>query len=115
MLLRCVVRELEAWLLADRRGIADHLGVALAGVARDVERLEDPKRTLVALAQRSRRRRLRDLLVPPKGTTATQGRGYTGELARLVAERWDVGAARRLAPSLDGCVRALERLAGRLP
>jgi hypothetical protein len=43
MLLRIAVREAEAWLLADRKGIADFLHAALENVPSAPELVKDPK------------------------------------------------------------------------
>jgi hypothetical protein len=70
MLLRIAVREVEAWLLADRKGIADILHVPVSKVPANPEELSDPKQSLVNLARRSRKRRLAEELAPAVGSSA---------------------------------------------
>ena len=107
MLFRVVVREVESWLLADRSSIADYLRVSPNLVPLSPEALEDPKRSLVNLARRCRRRQLREALVPAPGLSSTVGPGYTAAVEEYVHRYWDIEAARRNAPSLDRCVHRL--------
>ncbi|MDW8317841.1 MAG: hypothetical protein RMN53_08365 [Anaerolineae bacterium] len=109
-LLRAVVNEMESWLLADRRGIAQLLGLSVALIPQQPEQLTDPKQTLINLARRSPRRKLRNAMVPPPGVTAAVGPGYTGVMIEFVTKRWSVEGARRLAPSLDRCCHRLAEL-----
>lgn len=108
LLLRIAVREVEAWLLADREGIATFLNVAKNKVPQDPEAEADPKRTLINLARRSRRQRLAIELTPEPGSSASIGPLYNARLSEFVNTAWDVGRARTASPSLD---RALSRLA----
>jgi hypothetical protein len=103
LLLRVAVPEVEAWLLADGPGLAQFLGVAPAIVPSNVESLPDAKNTLIALARRSRRRDLRDSIVPPPGSSRTQGPDYNGALS-LFVQQWDIGEAMQHAPSLQRTV-----------
>ncbi len=110
LLLGVVVRELESWLLADLKGLAGFLKVAIGRVPRNPEEVEDPKRTLVNLARRSRSRRVREALVPREGSTSQEGVLYTSEMMRFVHQYWSIDAARQRAQSLDRCLRRLEEL-----
>ena len=53
---RIAVRQVEAWLLADRERIAKFLSVSQSQVPPQPETLPNPKETLVNLARGSRRR-----------------------------------------------------------
>ena len=46
LLFRVAVREVEAWLLADRDGLARFLGISVANFFLDPEALSDPKQHL---------------------------------------------------------------------
>jgi len=109
MLFRVVVREVESWLLADRTNLADFLRVAVAKVPSAPEEEIDPKQSLVNLARKSRSAEIRRLLVPAKGSSATEGPAYTSEMRRFVDNHWDVAEARKNAPSLASCLKALEQ------
>ncbi len=114
MCLRVVVREIESWLLADRAGIAAFLGVPRRMVPSAVDDLDDPKRTLVDLARNSRRRVIREDMVPRPGSGASIGPAYTSRMVEFVQMprrgRWSPCSAAEVSPSLSRCMRALARL-----
>lgn len=103
------VQEVEAWLLADRTHIATFLGVSQALVPRDPEALADPKQALVNLARRSRKRSIREGLVPSASSGRTEGKTYSSDLSSFARNSWDVVDASARCASLD---RALRRLRG---
>jgi hypothetical protein len=110
MRLRVSVRAVEAWLLADRAGIARYLGVATAKVPGDPERLDRPKQTLVNLARKSSKRTIREDLVPPKGYSTMVGPRYTTRLQEFANEFWDLQVAMAVSDSLRRCVAAIQSL-----
>ena len=110
LLLSVVVRELESWLLADRAGMASFLKVAPGRIPQNPEEIDDPKRTLVNIARRSRSRRTRDALVPAEGATSQVGKLYTSEIIRFIHQDWSIEVARTNAGSLDRCIRRLGEL-----
>lgn len=107
MLLRIAVKEVEAWLLADRAGIADFLGVARSKVPHHPEKVADPKRCLINLARNGRKKRLAMEIVPEAGSPTAIGPLYNQRLSEFVDSTWCVEDARSLSPSLD---RTLSRL-----
>ena len=111
MLLRVVVRELESWLLADGEGVARFLGISVALIPRSPEELVDPKRMLINLARRSRRKALRDAIVPRPNISSVVGPGYTSAIEDFVARYWNIAAALARSPSLQRCVTRLGELA----
>lgn len=107
---RIAVRELEAWLLADRERAASWLGVSVGLVPRNPESELDPKSTLMNLARRSKHRRIVEDLIPPAGSTSIVGRGYRGQVQGFAADRWRPAVAARSSDSLARCLRALAEL-----
>lgn len=107
LLFRVAVREIEAWLLADSKGLAGYLAVKQGLIPKTPEDLPDPKRKLVELATVSKRRQIREDIVPRKGRTARQGPGYNPCLSEFVQSTWDVESAANNAKSLR---RTLDRL-----
>lgn len=96
LLFRVAVREVESWLLADREAFARFLGISTQHVPADPDGLPDPKRKLIDLARTSRKRDLRDSIVPCRSSRATVGPDYNGCLVAFVRRRWSpVEAARR--------------------
>jgi hypothetical protein len=100
-LFRVAVREVESWLLADSEGFAQFLGIRSALVPTQPDQVVDPKQTLINLARRSRRKTLKDSIVPRTGSTATQGPDYNSCLGDFVRKHWDSKTARDHSPSLN--------------
>ena len=107
LLFRVAVREIGAWLLADSKGLASYLAVKPGLVPKSPEALPDPKRKLVELARKSRRKQIREDIVPRIGSTAKQGPGYSACLSEFVQSVWDVESAANSTASLR---RTLDRL-----
>ena len=107
LIIRVAVREVESWIIADRRGLASFLSVAFERVPRDPESVTDPKRTIIELAKHSRKRDIRQDIVPHAGSTARVGPNYNGRLRSFVDAQWDITAARHACDSLDRAVKAL--------
>ena len=111
-LFRVAVREIEAWLMGDRHGVAEWLQIPPNKVPQAPEAEVDPKARLISLARGSRSRRLVSEFCPAPGSKASQGPLYNHHIAEFVQGGWSLDAAREAAPSLDrACCRILE-LAG---
>lgn len=110
MLLRVAVHEVESWLLADRRRIAQFLGVPLAQVPMRPDHIDAPKQLMVGLARGSRLRAIREDLVPRPESGRKEGPAYTSQVTGFVLERWQPADAARYSDSLARCMAALERL-----
>lgn len=108
MLFRVAVREVEAWVLADRTGFASFAGIPQNKVPLSPETLADPKQALINLARQSRNRRLAAELVPLQGTSMSKGPLYNERLSQFVREKWNVAAAMQTAPSLNRTVDRLQ-------
>ena len=107
-LFRIAVHEIEAWLVADAKGIAAFLAVSTALVPKNPESVVDPKAAIVALASRSRKRQIREGLAPARGTTAKVGPEYNLLLIDFVLNKWDIVTASRHSESLHRAIRAVK-------
>lgn len=107
MCFRVAVREVEAWLLADRAGFAKWAGVRTSLIPDDVEAIARPKERLVDIVRESSRRERREALVPHPDSGRVAGPAYTSVLTEFVATDWDIEAAARAAPSLARAIRCL--------
>jgi hypothetical protein len=114
LLLRVAVRETEAWLLADRDGMANLLGISPKKIPPNPETLDDPKRFLLNLA-RIAKREVRSELIPAKGAVASQGLGYNRLLSSFVFGDWKINEAIHRSASLSKAVFRLQELAARMP
>jgi hypothetical protein len=114
MCLRVAVRAIEAWVLADRERIANWLGVPAARIPENPDRLDDPKRRLIDLARSSRRRALRDDLVPREGSGREVGALYTARMTEFVQDEndgWRPDLALRVSDSLRRCIAHVQKFA----
>jgi hypothetical protein len=113
MQFRVAVRAIEAWLLADAEHLASFLGISAARVPRSPDAELDPKTTLISLARNSRKKTLRQDIVPRHGSGGRVGPGYKGRLIEFVTAidcAWRPEVAIRHSDSLRRCVDALQAL-----
>jgi len=101
MLFRVAINEVESWLLADRDGLAHYLAADVNLIPINVDNIKDPKRCLINLAKKSRKKDLRTGIVPQIGSTATQGPYYNDCLIPFVKNFWDLNNACHHSESLS--------------
>lgn len=107
MLFRVAVREVEAWLLADREAFADFVSAPLNKLPLNPESLDDPKRTLLGLVKRYGRRDIKNEILPAPGSKSQVGLGYNQALSSFVMEAWE---PQRAAANSESLARAHARL-----
>lgn len=105
MIFRVAVREVEAWLLADREGLGSLLGTS--NLPRNPDALDDPKRELLRFAQKASKN-IRDGLVIKKGEIASQGLEYNSILSNFVKNSWNPERAIVYSDSLNRCKTRLQ-------
>lgn len=88
------------WLLADAETISQSLSIPATRAPVDPEVVLQPKRALVDLARKLRRRTIREALVPAPGTTAKVGPGYSAFLTEFATEVWRPAIAAERSESL---------------
>jgi hypothetical protein len=108
--LRVAVREVEAWLLADAERLAGFLNVARSRLPADPERLGDPKAAMIELARASRRRDIREDMVPRPESGRQVGPAYSSRLIEFASGDWRPDVAAGRADSLNRTMRCLKRL-----
>ena len=107
---RVAVREVEAWLMADGETLASFLSVARGRLAADPEKLLEPKTEMVNLARHSRRREIRQDMVPRERSGRQVGPAYASRLMEYVETRWRPEVAAQGAESLRRAIDCLRRL-----
>ena len=113
--LRVAVREIESWVLADRRRVAQLLSANSDDIGRHPDLLEDPKRFLLNLARESAAQELKRDLIPRNFAQYPRiGPAYNLRMGEFVAERWRPAVALRRSDSLARAVRAIQGI-GELP
>jgi hypothetical protein len=107
LLFRIAVKEVEAWLLAHQSAFAEFLGISVDLIPGDADLIPDPKLLLINLAKKSRKRKLREAIVPEPNSTAKIGKDYNGQLIHFVNNSWQVASAQTNSPSLERAMNAL--------
>jgi len=109
LLFRVAVREIESWLLADRENFALYFSISKDLVPINPDNETDPKRTVISLAKRSRKREIREAIIPIDDY-ARIGPGYNVQLQDYIQNIWNIDSARRNSQSLDKAIKALEKM-----
>jgi len=108
--LRIAVKEVEAWLLADRKGLSSFLRVPAAYIPLEPDAVSHPKELIVQLAKSSRNRDVRADIVPREGSGRIVGVGYTGRLGEFTGAYWRPEVAAQESDSLRRCVERVREL-----
>jgi hypothetical protein len=85
--LRLAVRTIDAWLLADRAAFSDYFAVPMSRIPIDPERLDRPKDALTNVCRSTRRRAVRQAMVPPDGSHGP-GPEYTANIINYCRAAW---------------------------
>ncbi len=109
MAFRIAVREVESWLMADREGISEFLGVASNRIPNDVDSVVAPKQILISIARKAPKE-IRAEIVPSARSAAVQGIGYNDVLSKFVRERWSSSNAASGSASLRRALVRLDRV-----
>ena len=109
---RIVVREIEAWLLADRERAGAFLGISRTLIPIEPEAAPDPKELMVSLARRSGKRQIREDMAPRPQSGRQVGPGYTTALIEFVTDSagWRPGVAAENSVSLRRCLDRLRHV-----
>ncbi|MFH1139995.1 MAG: hypothetical protein V1816_28270 [Pseudomonadota bacterium] len=106
---RVVVREVEAWLMADTESLASFLSVPRGKIPSNPEQLPDPKTEMVNLARRSRKKAIREDMTPRQGSGRAVGPAYASRLIEYINTTWRPDKAMESAESLRRAVACLRR------
>jgi hypothetical protein len=112
---RVAVREVEAWILADRERLARYLQVPEARITGTPEEIDYPKEYLINCARESSSSAIRKGIVPTPGGRRAEGPAYLSLLSEFVndAERgWRPDVASDHSESLERCIRSLQNSIG---
>ena len=104
-LFRVAVHEIESWLLADIENLADFFSISKSLIPLEPDFKMDPKSVIISLAKRSRKREIREAIVPID-KFASIGPEYNVKLQTFVRDFWNIDLARKRSPSLDKAIKA---------
>ncbi|MBN2684969.1 MAG: hypothetical protein JXR40_06795 [Pontiellaceae bacterium] len=107
LLFRVAEKEIEAWLLADRKGLSAFLDISIVNFPENPDMERDPKQCLLNIIRSKGRRRIHKDMLPRKN--AHLGPEYNAQLCRFVQDNWNVGCAKEKSESLARAVAAICR------
>ncbi|MFN4147335.1 MAG: hypothetical protein ACK4GN_16030 [Runella sp.] len=107
LIFRVAVREVESWLLSDREGFFSFLKISKDLIPRNPDTENDPKQTLFNLVRKSRRREIKEDILP-RNEYAKQGPNYNDRLQEFISNDWVLKRAIRHSESLNRAYRHLE-------
>jgi len=109
-LLRIPVRAIETWFMSDSERLCAFLAISQSKISLVPERIEYPKLEMVNLARKSRRRNIREDMVPIQGSKHDEGPAYASRLAEFAENHWRPEIAERTSDSLARCIRRLRAI-----
>lgn len=112
---RVAVREVEAWILADRERLARYLQIPEAHITGTPEAIDYPKEYLINCARASSSSAIRKGIVPGPGSRRTEGPAYLSLLSEFVndVERgWRPDVASDHSESLERCIHSVQNTIG---
>ncbi len=107
LLFRIAVREVESWVIAHRSAFAEFLGISKNILPKEPDTLVNAKDSLLRFVLRSRKRGLKDALIPSRGSTARVGPDYNATLGFFIQKQWDVYEASKTSPSLNRTLHSI--------
>lgn len=108
LMIRVAVREVEAWLLAHREAFSEFLGISIDLIPKNVDEIADPKQFLINLVRRSRKKLLKESIVPALNSTAHIGKDYNAPLIEFVSQKWQAESAKDYSPSLARTIKTIK-------
>ncbi len=97
---RVAVKEIESWILADRKNFAQYFQISIKYIPKNTDEILDPKRELIKIVSKSKKRDLKEAIVPQKGGTARIGPDYNAKICEFINTKWNVYSAMKFSRSL---------------
>jgi len=110
LIFRIAVREIESWVLADRKAFALFLGIQHRLIPSRPDEIDNPKMKVIELANCSRKRYLREAIVPNEKGTARLGPDYNGQMTYFVKNFWNIHEAMKNSNSLKRTYDAINHI-----
>lgn len=107
LLFRVAVREVEAWLLADKAGFSRFTGINIQSLPSNPESFLNPKKTLIDIIQKSKKRSIKNDILPISNN-ASVGPNYNGRLIEFVNSIWSIERAKINSQSLQRTMKCLQ-------
>lgn len=104
---RIAVREIEAWLIADRKGFSKFLSIPTNRIPFNSEGIMNPKEKIISWAHQSRKRKIKGLI--PTGSYSI-GPEYNKILSEFIWHYWDIEEACKHNNSLKRTVDRIKEI-----
>ena len=114
LLLRVIVREAEAWLLADQQGFSDYFGVPLNKLPQDPETMVDPKEKLLSLVWNYTKQPIKGDVVVKSSSGLRQALSYNARMRDFVHNGWSLQRACASADSLSRACNRMQQLSNKI-
>lgn len=111
-LFRVAVREAESWILADYEGFASFLGVSRAIIPQKPDGLTNPKKELLEIVKKCRKRSIKEDMLPLPNSTIQIGPDYNKRIIEFIQASWNPELAAQRSPSLAKTIHRISDLAG---
>jgi hypothetical protein len=105
---RVAVREVEAWIMADRNEFAKFLVIAKENFPLVPDLLFDPKQKLFTILRRKGFKKWHKEMLP--NGSAHIGPRYNEIMCKFITQKWSPKRAAKNSPSLKRAIAALQRL-----
>jgi hypothetical protein len=110
LLFRVAIHEIESWLLADRKNFATFFSISQDLIPLEPDMETDPKQVVISLAKRSRKKVIREAIVPID-EFVSNGPGYNVQFKDFIQKYWDIDSACKNSPSLERAIKLLDKIA----
>lgn len=111
LLLRVAIREIEAWVLGDKKQYARFIKGQSDDITSSPDDLNDPKLFLLELARKTAPDELKADLLPVNFNKKPRiGKAYNLRMCEFVTNKWRPHVARENSPSLNRAIIAIERI-----
>ncbi|MCC5931299.1 MAG: DUF4276 family protein [Cyclobacteriaceae bacterium] len=114
LIFRIAIREVESWILADYHAFAQFTGLSEQIIPKNPDNLRDPKKTIIDLIKRCKKRELREDIIPINNN-ASIGPNYNERLIDYILNFWNLHVARRNSESLNRTCLNLEKFVFEIP
>ena len=111
LLIRIAVREIESWVLADRKRFAKFVGAESDDIPGAPDDLDDPKLALLKIARATANVELKRDLIPRNFSQYPRiGPAYNLQMCKFVSEKWRPHVALKRSDSLKRARAAMQLL-----
>lgn len=103
------MREIETWLMADVDNFAKYFSVSKSHLRFNFESIDNPKEFLVNICLKSRKKSIKNGVVPSFKSSRIVGAEYNPILLDFIKNHWDFEKAKYNSQSLNKTIKAIKK------